>query len=147
MVSRSFLSTMGTFAIMFIILQVPAGYLSDRIGRPGLTVVGLILGIAALVLMPSITVFPLLVVVMAVYGVAYGTIFPSISAMVADHTVPEERGMATGIFHALLTAGVAIGAPVIGWAGGVLGIKYGLILSAGIMVAALLVTLGIRKHI
>ena len=77
---------MVAFAIMFVILQLPAGALSDRLGRLGLMAAGLSLGIVALVLMPSVTAFPLLVVVMAVYGVAYGTIFPSVSAMVADQT-------------------------------------------------------------
>jgi MFS family permease len=138
---------LAAFAIMFIILQLPVGALSDRVGRLGPTAAGLSLGIVALVLMPAVTVFPLLVVVMAAYGVAYGIIFPSISAMVADQTEPEERGMATGIFHALLTAGVAIGAPVMGWVGGALGVKLGLMLSASIMVVALLVVLVIRKNI
>jgi DHA1 family tetracycline resistance protein-like MFS transporter len=138
---------LAAFAIMFIILQMPVGSLSDRVGRLGPTAAGLSLGIVALLLMPSITAFPLLVAVMAVYGVAYGTIFPSISAMVADQTAPEERGLATGIFHALLTAGVAIGAPVMGVVAGVVGVKLGLMLSAGIMILALLVALGIRKHI
>jgi MFS family permease len=132
---------LAIFAVMFIILQLPMGALSDRVGRLGPTAVGLSVGVVALLLMPVMTHFPLLAIVMAVYGVAYGTIFPSISAMVADQTAPEERGMATGIFHALLTVGVAVGAPVMGWAGGVLGVQLGLILSAGIMVLALLVTL------
>ena len=135
------------FSILFIILQFPSGVLSDKIGRLGLTAAGLSIGIVALVLMPSITTFPLLIAIMAVYGVAYGTIFPSVSAMVVDQTAPEERGMATGIFHALLTAGVAIGAPVMGWVGGALGIKPALMLSAVIMVLALVVALGIRKRI
>ncbi len=138
---------MATFAVMFIILQLPVGALSDRIGRSGLTAAGLTLGIVALVLMPSVETFPWLVVIMAVYGVAYGTIFPSISAMVADHTSPGERGTATGMFHAFLTAGVAIGAPVMGWVGGVLGVDMGLMLSAAVMILALAVTLFIRKNI
>ncbi len=138
---------LAAFAIMFIILQLPVGSLSDRVGRLGPTAAGLSLGVVALLLMPSITAFPLLVAIMAVYGVAYGTIFPSISAMVADQTAPEERGLATGIFHALLTAGVAIGAPMMGWVGGAVGVPLGLMLSAGIMVLALIVALVIRKHI
>jgi len=138
---------LAAFAVMFIIIQLPVGALSDRVGRLAPTAAGLCLGIVALVLMPSITAFPLLVVVMAVYGVAYGVIFPSVSAMVTDQTAPEERGMATGIFHAMLTAGVAIGAPVMGWVGGAVGVQLGLMLSAGIMVLALLVALSIRKRI
>jgi MFS family permease len=80
-------------------------------------------------------------VVMALYGTAYGILFPSISALVTDYTTPEERGLGTGIFHALLTAGVAIGAPIIGWVGGMLGVQLGLVLIPGIMVLALVVAL------
>jgi len=138
---------LAAFAVMFILLQMPVGTLSDRVGRKGLTAAGLALGIVALALLPWVTVFPLLIVVMALYGAAYGMIFPSVSAMVADHTAAEERGLGTGIFHALLTAGVAIGAPVIGWAGSVVGVERGLIMSAGVMVLALAVTMIIRKNI
>jgi len=73
-------------------------------------------------------------------------LFPSISALVTDHTVPEERGMATGVFHALLTAGVAIGAPVIGYVGGVVGVEFGLMLSAGVIVLALVIALTAIKR-
>jgi MFS family permease len=138
---------LATFAVTFIILQIPVGNLSDRMGRLGPTAVGLALGIMALVLMPSVTAFAWLVVIMALYGVAYGTIFPSISAMVTDHTSSRERGMATGVFHALLTAGVAVGAPVMGWVGGTLGVQSGIILSAGVMVLALVVAIIVRKNI
>ena len=131
--------SMATFSIVFIILQFPSGALSDRVGRLVPAIVGLSLGIVALVLMPSITSFPMLLAVMALYGIEFGMLFPSISALVADNTTPDERGMATGIFHALLTAGIAIGAPVMGWVGSMVGVSLGLILSAGIMVLALLV--------
>ena len=137
---------LAAFAVMFIILQVPMGTLSDRMGRLGLTALGLALGVVAVVLMPVVSAFPLLMVVMAVYGAAYGVIFPSISAAVIDRTVIEERGLATGIFHALLTAGVAIGAPVMGWVGGLLGVRLGLIVSAGALVLAFIVTLLVRKY-
>ena len=80
-------------------------------------------------------------------GAAYGIIFPSVSALVSDETTPEERGIATGIFHALLTAGVAIGAPVMGWVGSAFGVETGLMSSAGILVLALLVILLIRRSI
>jgi len=134
------------FAIMFIIIQFPSGALSDKVGRLIPTATGLSLGIISLVILPSQATFPLLASVMALYGIAYGIIFPSISALVADHTVPEERGMATGIFHALLTAGVAIGAPVIGWVGETVGVEVGLLSTSGIMVFALVVALTALKR-
>ncbi|MBA7610917.1 Inner membrane transport protein YajR [subsurface metagenome] len=137
---------MAIFAIMFIIIQLPSGALSDRVGRLIPAVSGLGLGIVSLVILPSVTVFSLLAVAMVFYGTAYGLLFPSISALVADHTSPEERGMATGIFHALLTAGVAIGAPTIGWLGGMVGVELGLALSSGIMVLALVIVLRTMKQ-
>ena len=138
---------LAIFAIMFIITQLPSGAISDKIGRLAPTAIGLSLGTVSLVILPSVETLPLLAVVMALYGIAYGILFPSILALVADHTTPEERGLATGTFHALLTAGVAIGAPAAGWVGQAVGVQPGLMLTSGIMVLALIVALSASKHI
>jgi len=132
---------LATFAIMFIILQFPSGALSDKVGRLIPTSLGLGLGIVSLTILPLLGSFPLLAVVMVFYGTSYAMLFPSISALVTDHTIPEERGLATGMFHAILTAGVAIGAPLIGWVGEIAGVELGLALSASILVLALVVAL------
>jgi len=137
---------LAIFAIMFIILQFPSGILSDRAGRLVPTVFGLGLSIVSLIMMPSVAVFPLMAVALALYGTAYGIIFPSISALITEHTAPEERGLAIGIFHALLTTGVAVGAPVMGWVGGMVGVESGLTLSSIIMVLALIVALRATKR-
>ncbi len=130
-----------TFAITFIIIQIPSGAFSDRAGRLLPTVLGLSLGVASLVILPSVVTFPMLAAAMALYGAAYGLLFPSISALVADHTVPEERGTATGVFHGLLTAGVAIGAPLIGWTGERVGVESGLALTSSALALALVIAL------
>ena len=135
------------FAVMFIILQFPSGAISDKAGRFIPIVAGLSLGMISLVLLSLTKEFLLVATVMALYGIAFGILFPSISALVADHTAPEERGLATGMFHALLTAGVATGALIMGWVSGVVGVELGLVYSSGIMALALIVILGIRKHI
>jgi predicted MFS family arabinose efflux permease len=80
-------------------------------------------------------------VAMALYGIAFGMLFPSVSALVADYSLPEERGMASGLFHALLTAGVAVGAIAVGWVEEIVGIKQGLLSSLGVLVLALAVAL------
>ncbi|MFC1979586.1 MFS transporter [Chloroflexota bacterium] len=137
---------LATFAILFFITQFPGGAFSDKVGRLIPIATGLSLGIVSLLMLPKMETFLMLATVMAIYGIAYGLLFPSISALVVDHTAPEERGMATGIFHALLTAGVAIGAPIIGWAGGIVGVETSLALSAAIMFLALVVTLKTLRH-
>jgi len=104
-------------------------------------VAGLVCVIVSLTALPSFSGLPLLMVAMATYGVGYGLLFPSISALIADHTNAEERGLATGLFHALLTAGVAIGAPVMGWLGSLTGTGIGLVLTAIAMLPVLVVAL------
>ncbi|MFC2067554.1 MFS transporter [Chloroflexota bacterium] len=128
------------FTIIFISLQFPSGSISDRIGRFKMISAGLILGTISLTLLPFVTAFPVLLITMALYGAAFGILFPSVSALIADYTKPEERGMATGVFHSFLTAGVAIGAPIMGGIGSLVGIKTALTLCPIILVIALLIT-------
>jgi len=128
---------LATFSVVFILVQLPGGALSDRLGRQFPILAGLGLGAASLLLLPVQTMFSIMAIIMALYGAAYGLLFPSVSALVADHSGLEERGMATGIFHAMLTAGVAIGAPVMGWAAEAVGVRTGLLLNPVITVVAL----------
>jgi len=130
---------LATFAIVFTLLQFFGGAIADRVGRQIPITAGLGLCVVSLVVMPALGTFALLAVIMAVYGAAYALLFPSISALVADHTTPEERGRATGIFHALLTAGVAIGAPLMGWVAYFVGIELGLALCSCAVALALIV--------
>ncbi|MEJ2740717.1 MAG: MFS transporter, partial [Dehalococcoidia bacterium] len=99
------------FSVMFIIVQFAAGSLSDKKGRLRPTASGLILIFIALVLIPFTNSFATLAISLAIYGTGYGILFPAISALVLDEATIEEYGKVTGLFHALITAGVAVGAP------------------------------------
>ena len=124
------------FVIVFILFQLPTGSLSDRTGRKLPITIGLCLCVGVFVLLPLCETFIALSMVMALYGVVYALIFPSSSALLADNTSAEERGTATGIFHALLTGGVALGAPIIGWTAGQTTIELGLMISGAVALAA-----------
>jgi len=137
---------LAVFSVVFILLQFPSGALSDRVGRHLPTIGGLGLGTVALALMSTQTTFLTLAMVMALYGAGYGLLFPSISALVADHSRPEERGVATGVFHGLLTAGVAIGAPVMGWVAEAVGVQTGLLLNPAAMALALVLALVLLRR-
>jgi len=132
---------LAAFAVMFMVAQFPAGVLADRVGRLIPIAGSLMVSIVVLMILPSLTTFPLLVLVMAIYGAAYGMLFPSVSALVVDYSLPPEHGMTTGFFHALLTAGVALGAPVIGGVGEVVGVGTGLMFTPVLLVLALVFTL------
>ncbi len=132
---------LATFAIVFTLLQFPSGAIADRVGRRVPITSALGLCVVSLVVMPALGTFALLAVIMAVYGSAYALLFPSISALVVDNTAPDERGRATGIFHALLTAGVATGAPLMGWVAHLVGISLGLALCSCAAALALIIAL------
>jgi MFS family permease len=128
------------YTVVFIAFQMPSGILSDRLGRKRLVYAGLVLGVGALVVLPQMKSFLTLALVMAVYGAAFGLLFPSVSALVVDHATPDERGLASGVFHALVTAGVALGAPILGGTGSLLGLKTGLTVTPAILALVLVVS-------
>jgi len=66
--------------------------------------------------------------------------------MVADHTAVGERGLAMGLFHALLTAGVAVGAPVMGLIAGLVGTPAGLMLTAVPVLSALVIAVAFLRR-
>lgn len=129
------------FSIAFILVQIAAGGLSDRIGRLRPTAIALGILIVALASLPLANSFLTLGVVMALYGAGYGMLFPAISAILTDSAPASEYGRVTGIFHALITIGVAVGAPVIGWIAAAAGLRTGLGLTFIILVPALALTL------
>ena len=137
---------LASFAFCFFAVQVPAGRLSDRRGRRLPLALGLFVGALALATLPLINSQALLITAMAAYGVAYGLLFPAASALVADNSRPGERGLTTGVFHALFTSGVAIGAPLSGWIGDLTGVSGGLFTLSCVMGAALLVVLFITRR-
>src|SRR2546427_6400819 len=55
---------------------------------------------------------PTLRVLMALFGGGHGFVFPSASALVSRGADPQQHGLVTGLFYALLVAGVAVGAPI-----------------------------------
>lgn len=130
-----------TFSLMFIIVQFFSGRASDRAGRLKPIATALAVGTIALAVLPLAANFPTLAIVMAVYGIAYGILFPSISALLVDHVTPEEYGVATGMFHALITIGVAVGAPIMGWIAQFIGLRVGLALIFIIFLPALVLAL------
>ena len=137
---------LGIFSAFFIALQIPVGRISDRIGRIKPTLAGIVLCLISLLVLPLLDNILAMGVAMAFFGMAYGIIFPSVSSLVIDFSSPQERGIATGVYHALLTVGVAIGAPVIGAVGHWAGIQAGLFASAGMMMVALVVAVAALRN-
>ncbi len=133
---------LATISAVFVLWQLAAGHLSDRLGRLLPATVGLAIIIVAVIVLPLPSQFPMLLAIAACIGIGFGLVFPSICALVADHAPAGDRGRAMGLFHALLTAGVAIGAPIGGYLSAQLNIETALVLTG--LAPAIVLTLGIN---
>jgi len=128
---------MATISATCIACNYPAGILTDKIGRKIPTIAGLALVIIAINLYPAATNLRQLIEASVIQGMSMGLVLPSSLTILTDNTRQGERGTAMGIFHALVTLGVASGAPVAGivaqWAGN----DFSMRLSAIVPLAAL----------
>jgi len=107
------------FAFLSLLLHYPAGVFGDRYGPVSPAVIGLVVAGAAMALIPLAHDLPTLLVLMGLFGVGHGFVFPSASALVARGSDPEQHGLVTGLFYAILVTGVAVGAPLMATVGSV----------------------------
>ena len=96
--------------VAILVMASPLNRAGDRFGRFGPMIVGLF-GVAAG--LATIGIFPDysgIAVGMALFGFGYGMVFPAAAALVIGATGAERRGMAFGIFYAVYSLGVVVGA-------------------------------------
>jgi len=92
--------------ISYAAIAYPIGRLSDRVGRRGLLAIGCVVLIAADAII-GLATSPIVVLIgVAVWGLHMGFTQGLLAALIADHSPPELRGTAFGIFH--LTSGIAL---------------------------------------
>ncbi len=100
------------FALLSLLLHYPAGILADRRGPAVPAMIGLAAVAAAMAVIPLARDVAAIALTMALFGVGHGFVFPAASSLVSRGAPPERVGVATGLFYAVLVAGVAVGAPV-----------------------------------
>ncbi len=91
-----------------------SGMISDKIGRKGAVLIGLVIGIPSAILL-TFTLEMLLVPLVLCLMLGISFINPPLSALVLDIVPQEKRGNATGTFNALSILGSAIGASIMGF--------------------------------
>ena len=101
--------------VAMLMMASPVNRAGDRFGRFGPMVLGL-LGIAiGLAVLGIFTGYASIAAGMAVFGLGYGLVFPAATALVIGATGADRRGMAFGIFYAVYSLGVVVGASGSGW--------------------------------
>src|SRR5437016_4859828 len=110
--------------------QLLTGALSDRMGRKGMIVGGMLLQGVALGLLPLLHGFGWWALTMGLLGLGTALVYPPLLATIADVAHPDWRASAVGVYRLWRDSGYAIGALLAGvladlfgifWAIGVIG--------------------------
>ena len=121
----------GIYPGVWGITQLFTGALSDRLGRKGMIVAGMMLQGAAIILLPFLHGFAFWALVMVLLGLGTALVYPTLLAAISDVAHPEWRASAVGVYRLWRDSGYAIGALLAGvladffgvqWAIGVIGV-------------------------
>jgi MFS family permease len=102
------LSIAGIFAMLiafnfiYTVISLPAGKLSDRIGRRRIIMAGWALYVLTYLGLAIARSAVHIVILYILYGAYYGLSYGTAKAMVADWVPPQSRGMAYGTYNAVL---------------------------------------------
>ncbi len=135
----------STFAILSVIVHYPSGIMCDKFGPKVPALAGLVAITVAMLMLPLFNTLLTLLPVMVIFGIGHGLVFPSSSTMVVKGTRNDVRGMASGVFYALLVAGVAVGAPIAGLVASASSYGIGLQSAAIVSIIGALILIRFRK--
>ncbi|OPX79839.1 MAG: drug efflux system protein MdtG [Methanosaeta sp. PtaB.Bin039] len=112
----------SVYGAVQLVTQVPAGRLSDRVGRKNLMIIGLL----SFTLMPPLYLYAadpyVLIPIRAVGGAGASLVWPLAMALIVDRVSPARRGSAMGWYNASFYSAMAVGPA----AGGLLYDLFGL---------------------
>ena len=128
----------ASFGVTLLVLSVPMGAISDRIGRKGPMMFGLALLAASTLAFAYAESLMMLFVARLLQGAADGMTWIVGFAMIADLYGPEERGRAMGLAMAGSTLGIIIGPVMGGWLYEAGGIRLPFLVVAAMAVADLI---------
>ncbi len=103
------------FTIFSLLVRFFSGRASDRYGRAGVIIIGLILLMGSLFIIGYVQSFTGLVTGSALYGIATGILAPAVSAWTVDLSQPGHRGKAMATMYIALEIGIGSGALIAGW--------------------------------
>src|SRR5947209_7168416 len=124
----------GIYPGVWGVTQLLTGALSDRLGRKGMIVGGMLLQGMAIGLLPLVHGFAWWGVAMVLLGLGTALVYPTLLAAVSDVAHPAWRASAVGVYRLWRDSGYAIGALLAGvltdlfgvsWAiGGIAGVTF-----------------------
>jgi MFS family permease len=126
--------------------QLLTGALSDRIGRKGMIVGGMLLQSVAIGLLPLLHGFGWWALTMGLLGLGTALVYPTLLAAVADVAHPNWRASAVGVYRLWRDSGYAIGALLAGVLADLFGITWAIGVIAGLTFLSGVVVQGVMAE-
>jgi MFS family permease len=95
-----------------LFMEVPAGIISDRVGRRNLFIVGVGLSVLGSFLCAQARTIHILILGRGVWGFGAALFFMNSTALIIDLFESKARGRALGLFNGIESVGNVIGAPI-----------------------------------
>jgi len=124
----------GIYPAVWGTAQLLTGALSDRVGRKGMIVGGMLLQGAAIGLLPLLHGFGSWAITMVILGLGTALVYPTLLAAVADVAHPDWRASAVGVYRLWRDSGYAIGALLAGALADLFGVSWAIGVIAGLTV-------------
>jgi MFS family permease len=122
----------GIYPGVWGVAQLLTGALSDRLGRKGMIVGGMLLQGMAIGLLPLVHGFAWWGVAMVLLGLGTALVYPTLLAAISDVAHPEWRASAVGVYRLWRDSGYAIGALLAGALADLFGVTWAIGVIAGV---------------
>jgi MFS family permease len=143
----------GIYPGVWGVTQLATGALSDRLGRKGMIVGGMLLQGGAIGLLPLVHGFAWWAGLMVLLGVGTALVYPTLLAAISDVAHPTWRASSVGVYRLWRDSGYAIGALLTGGLADLFGISWAIGVIAGVTAlsgvlaqAVMMETLPRRSH-
>lgn len=124
-------------AIASFIIRIPTGRASDRYGRGLFVTISLIFYTVSMLLLWLANSATAFLIAGFVEGLGAGILIPMVATVVADRTLPQERGRMFGLCMVGFDVGIAIAGPVLGAIAQQIGYRHLFGFSAGLTALAI----------
>lgn len=104
----------AAYPAVWAVAQIPAGALSDRVGRKPMIVAGMLIQAAAIAVIALGSTFGVWLAAAAVLGLGTALVYPTLLASIADAADPAWRGQAIGVYRLWRDLGFVAGALLAG---------------------------------
>jgi MFS family permease len=134
----------AVYPVVWGVLQVATGPLSDRIGRKGLIAWGMVIQAVGIWLTVSVPAYGPWIAGAALQGLGTAMVYPTLLAAITDHAHPSWRASSLGVYRFWRDLGYAIGALLSGLIADAVGLEAAIhvvaaltLLSGGIVAFAM----------